>query len=86
MIRVEICLGNTCYTSGSRDVLKELEKKTEENGWQDKVELLGTFCMKACSEHLGMGVRVNGKKLEGITASNAVKTITEEINKELAEN
>jgi NADH-quinone oxidoreductase subunit G len=80
MVSVEICIGSACYVKGSSQVVQELNKLVEENGWQDKVEVKGSFCMKACQNKLGLGIRVNGKQLKGVTMQNAKEMLKNEIS------
>ena len=84
MVNVEICIGSACYVKGSSQVVQELNKLVEENGWQDKVEVKGSFCMKACQNKLGLGIRVNGKQLKGVTMQNAREMLKTDITEALA--
>lgn len=74
MVNVEICIGSACYVKGSSQVVQTLNELIKENGWEDEVAVKGSFCMKACQNHLGLGIRVNGKQLEQVTAENARKS------------
>ena len=40
--------------------------------------------MKACQNHLGLGIRVNGKQLEQVTAENAKEVLKKEITEALS--
>ena len=80
MVSVEVCIGSACYVKGSSQVVQELNQLIAENGWQDKVELKGAFCMKSCQNHLGLGIRVNGKQLTGITMQNAKDVLQKEMS------
>lgn len=84
MVSIEICIGSACYVKGSSQVVQDLNNLIQENGWQDKVQLKGSFCMKACQNKLGLGIRVNGKQLEGVTMQNAREVLQNEISKAIA--
>ncbi|MBQ6451300.1 MAG: (2Fe-2S) ferredoxin domain-containing protein [Solobacterium sp.] len=83
MVRVEICIGSACYVKNSGNIARELSEEIAKRNLQDKVELKGSFCMKSCVNHLGLGVKVNGKVLEGVTAVNAKEVIMKEIEQAL---
>ena len=84
MVSIEICIGSACYVKGSSQVVKELNDLVVENGWQDKVEVKGSFCMKSCQNKWGLGIRVNGKQLKGVTMQNAREMLKTEITSALA--
>lgn len=84
MVVVEICIGSSCYVKGSSDVVTELNKMIKENGWEEKIELKGSFCMKSCQEKTGLGIRINGKKLTGVTLMNAKEVLKAELEAALA--
>ena len=84
MVKVEVCIGSACYVKGANQVIQDLMTMIEENNWKEKVELKGCFCMKSCENHSGLGIRVNGETLTGITAMNAKEILKEKLTQELA--
>jgi NADH:ubiquinone oxidoreductase subunit E len=84
MVNVEICIGSACYVKGSSEVVNDLNGLIKEEGWQDKVSIKGSFCMKACQNKLGLGIRINGRQLSGVTAQNARQILKQEISQALA--
>lgn len=78
MHTIEICVGSSCFVKGSNELVEMLKKYLEENNLEDKVQLKGAFCMGQCAK--GLGVRVDGKLLEGVTLSNAISLIECELN------
>jgi (2Fe-2S) ferredoxin len=56
----------------------------KEEGWEDKVTLKGSFCMKACQNKIGLGIRINGKILPGVTLQNATEILKAAITEHLA--
>ena len=84
MVNVEICIGSACYVKGSNKVVEELNALITDNSWQDKVEVKGAFCMKACQNHLGLGIRINGRQLQNVTMQNAKEVLQKEITAELS--
>lgn len=79
MHTIEICVGSSCFVKGSNELVAELKKYIEENHLEDSVQLKGAFCMGQCAK--GLGVRVDGKLLEGVTLSNAIELIDLELSK-----
>ena len=78
MHTIEICVGSSCFVKGSNELVELLKKYLEEHDLEDKVQMKGAFCMGQCAK--GLGVRVDGKLLEGVTLSNAIDLIEIELN------
>lgn len=66
---IEICIGSSCFVKGSNQVIELLRTLLSEMNLEDKVNLQGSFCMGRCTS--GLGIRVDGVILEGITLHNA---------------
>lgn len=84
MLNVEICIGSACYVKGSSQVVNDLNSLIKEKGWEDKIAVKGSFCMKACQNHIGLGIRINGKQIEQVTAQNAREILERELTAALA--
>ena len=84
MLEIEICIGSACYVKGSSRVVNDLTQMIKEEGWEDKVTLKGSFCMKACQNKIGLGIRINGKILPGVTLQNAAEILKAAITEHLA--
>ena len=84
MVNVEICIGSACYVKGSSQVVNELNALIKEKGWEYKIAVKGSFCMKACQNHIGLGIRINGRQLEQVTAQNAREVLDRELSAELS--
>ena len=84
MLNVEICIGSACYVKGSSQVVNELNSLIKEKGWEDKIAVKGSFCMKACQNHIGLGIRINGRQIEQVTAQNAREILERELTAALA--
>lgn len=78
MHTIEICVGSSCFVKGSNELVLILKKYLEDNNLEDKVQLKGAFCMGQCAK--GLGIRVDGKLLEGVTLNNALELIELELN------
>lgn len=77
MRTIEICVGSSCFVKGSNELVEVLKKFLEDKKLEDKVQLKGAFCMGQCAK--GLGVRVDGKLLEGVTLANAIDLISMEL-------
>lgn len=78
MHTIEICVGSSCFVKGSNELVVLLKKYIEEKNLEDQVQLKGAFCMGQCAK--GLGVRIDGKLLEGVTLANALDKIEAELN------
>lgn len=79
MITLEICIGSSCYVKGSNQVVKIVNDLLAEKNWEGKVEVKGSFCMQACQDKLGLGIKINGERIEGINLQNAKEKISNKI-------
>ena len=79
MVTIEICIGSSCFVKGSNEAVEFLKAYIAERKLEDKIALKGAFCMGMCTT--GLGIRVNGKQLSGVTLGN----LQEKIEKELEE-
>lgn len=44
-MKITVCIGSSCHIKGSRRVVEELQRLIKENKLEDKVELVGIFCL-----------------------------------------
>ena len=51
-VKVTVCAGSSCHVRGSRDVLKRFAEIINTEKLDDKVALLGCFCMERCGESM----------------------------------
>jgi len=52
-----VCIGSSCHLKGSRQIVEQLQTLIAENALEDKVELVGTFCLGSCQT--GVSVKVD---------------------------
>ena len=55
----------------------------KEKGWDELVEVKGSFCMQSCQAGQGLGIRVNGKQLNGVGLHNVEEILEKEITEVL---
>ena len=44
-MKLTVCIGSSCHLKGSRQIVEDFQKLIEENHLEDKIELVGTFCL-----------------------------------------
>jgi NADH:ubiquinone oxidoreductase subunit E len=69
MLTVTICIGSSCYVRGSDNIAETFEKMIDQNGLDEQVELVGSFCMEHCS--MGVSVRVGDTIYQGVDPEDA---------------
>jgi len=78
-IKVELCMGSSCFSRGNSKTLELLESFIEENKIQDRIEVEGHLCLGRCSS--GPIIRINSKDYENINPECVIDLIKEELNK-----
>ena len=63
-IRLEICMGSSCFRRGNRLTLPAVRDFVEQNGLEDAVEIEGRLCSELCSE--GPVIVVNDSRHDGV--------------------
>ena len=56
-MKLTVCIGSACHLKGSRQIVEQLQKLIAENGLEEKVELIGTFCLGTCQA--GVSVKLD---------------------------
>ncbi|NCB74887.1 MAG: (2Fe-2S) ferredoxin domain-containing protein [Clostridia bacterium] len=56
-MKLTVCIGSSCHLKGSRQIVEQLQALITENALEDKVELVGTFCLGACQT--GVSVKID---------------------------
>ena len=56
-MKLTVCIGSSCHLKGSRQIVEQLQKLIHENALDEKIELVGTFCLGACQN--GVSVKVD---------------------------
>jgi NADH-quinone oxidoreductase subunit G len=79
-VKVTVCAGSSCHVRGSRAVLKRFAEIIKTENLEDKVALLGSFCMERCGE--GMNWRFNDEDITSVTVEEAERTLREKLAEE----
>lgn len=53
---IKICVGSSCHLKGSYEVIKKLEEIVKANNLEDKVNLVGAFCLGKCGNKVTMQI------------------------------
>ena len=69
-LRVELCMGSSCFARGNSSTLSDLEGYISENGLEDRVELEGHLCLGKCNS--GPHIMIGDKEFSGISDSSCV--------------
>lgn len=64
MLLITICVGSSCSLRGSDELASELFRLIEKEKLEGLVDIVGAFCMDACSK--GVSVRVGDREFSGI--------------------
>ena len=69
MLTITICVGSSCNLRGSDDLAVTIQRLIEKEKLTEKVDIVGAFCMDACSK--GISVRVGDRQFSGILCEDA---------------
>lgn len=66
-IEIEICMGSSCYSRGSNEILASLEKAIEDKSFKHlNIEIKGCLCRNKCTN--GPIAIINGKEHQNLSA------------------
>jgi NADH:ubiquinone oxidoreductase subunit E len=77
MLLITICVGSSCSLRGSDELASELFRLIEKEKLEGLVDIVGAFCMDACSK--GVSVRVGDREFSGIRPREAEEFFYKEI-------
>lgn len=77
MLVITICVGSSCSIRGSDELASEIQRFIEKENVADRVEIVGAFCMDACSK--GVSIRVGEREFSGILPEDAESFFYREI-------
>ena len=76
-IKVELCMGSSCFARGNSSVLSAIENFINENNLEDRVELEGHLCLGRCNT--GPHVAINGKEYSELDEDNVIDLLKKEL-------
>jgi NADH:ubiquinone oxidoreductase subunit E len=77
MLTIVICVGSSCHVRGSDDIAATFERLIQEDGLSSQVELIGAFCMDACS--MGVSIRVGDRVYRQVRPADAESFFASEV-------
>jgi len=77
MLIITICVGSSCSIRGSDELASEIQRLIEKENLQGLVDIVGAFCMDACSK--GVSIRVGDRAFSGIKPEDAESFFYKEI-------
>ena len=77
IVKVELCMGSSCFARGNSSVLSAIENFINENNLEDRVELEGHLCLGRCNT--GPHVAINGKEYSELDEDNVIDLLNKEL-------
>ena len=78
-VRVELCMGSSCFARGNSQALTNLETYIAEHRLEDRVELVGHLCLGSCSA--GPNLKIDDVAYSGVRSECVIDLLTEALNK-----
>ena len=76
-VKVELCMGSSCFARGNSSILSAIENYISENDLSDRVELEGHLCLGRCNS--GPHVATNGKEYSALDEDCIVDLLKKEL-------
>ena len=77
-VKIELCMGSSCFARGNSSILSAIESYANEKGVSDRIELEGQRCLGRCNS--GPHISINGKEYSALDAENIVDLISKELS------
>lgn len=78
-VRVELCMGSSCFARGNSQILSEIENYIAENELSETIELVGHLCLEKCNS--GPHIMIAGKEYSAISSDCVIDLLEKEIEK-----
>ncbi|MGC8955420.1 MAG: [FeFe] hydrogenase, group A [Fervidobacterium sp.] len=78
-ISVSVCLGTSCYSKGSYELLEKLINLSNTEDWAKNLEIKGTFCIENCG--MAPNVLVNDKIVDRATIEKIKEVALDELGR-----
>jgi NADH:ubiquinone oxidoreductase subunit E len=78
-VKVELCMGSSCFARGNSQALANLESYISENHLEDRVELIGHLCLGSCSS--GPNLKIDDVSFSGVRSECVVDLLIDALNK-----
>lgn len=77
-MKVTVCVGSSCHVRGSRALLKRFAEILKAENLEDRVALLGSFCMERCGE--SMNWQFNDQDISSSSVDEAEATLRSKLS------
>ncbi|MDI3473357.1 MAG: iron-hydrogenase subunit alpha [Thermotogaceae bacterium] len=78
-IKVKVCLGTSCYSKGSYNILEKVVDYVKKEDMEGKIEVVGTFCTENCGA--SPNVVVNDKLISDATFEKVLKELEKNVKR-----
>ena len=72
---ITICLGSSCFSRGSKDVLRTIKRYLQEKDLEDEVFFHGQLCSGQCEK--GPNMRIDDKDYHEVNEDNVIEILDE---------
>ena len=72
---ITICLGSSCFSRGSKDVLRTIKRYLQEKDIEDEVFFHGQLCSGQCEK--GPNMRIDDKDYHEVNEENVIGILDE---------
>ena len=69
MMTIAIGIGSSCHLKGSEDLVEMFQKAISENGLENEIELIVSFCLGKCNRD-GVTVQIDDDVFQGVNREN----------------
>jgi len=80
-VKVDLCMGSSCFSRGNSQALANLEAYIDEFHLQDKIELVGHLCMDNCNK--GPNILIDGVEFSGLNPDCVVDLVAHALEKKM---
>lgn len=76
-IEIEVCMGSSCYSRGSNEIIASLETAIKEQTYKNlNIEIKGCLCKNKCMH--GPTAVINGKEHQNLSAILVTEMLSEQ--------
>ena len=72
-----MCVGSSCHVKGAREMVDRFSDLLNEEAFQDRAELKGSFCMEHCAE--GINWKIDDEIVSSTSVEEAVATLRRKV-------
>jgi NADH:ubiquinone oxidoreductase subunit E len=77
MVRIDICMGSSCFARGNAENLRMVREYVARNCPEAVVNLRGTLCREQCSS--GPSITIDGREHRAVTPGSVLELLDREL-------